>query len=95
MRRLFAGFRMFMLGLKHPDVLGEKTFKALAKILEMSLLCVDEEKPYCTHLFIGDSRIASLWIYPGLSKNPVDRISELLKEIEELKKIATEVQDDV
>jgi hypothetical protein len=53
----------------------------------MSLKVMEDDKPYTTHLMMGDKRIVSFWMYPGLSKNPTDRITELLNEIEALKEV--------
>jgi hypothetical protein len=40
---------------------------------------------------MNDKRIVSFWMYPGFVKNPVDRITELLAEIEELKNLLHEL----
>lgn len=87
-RKIACAFKMFWFGLTHSDFLTEQTFVAMAKLFEYILKCVNDDKPYCTHLYIDKHRIASLWVYPGLSKNPIDRIQDLLSEIDALKEAA-------
>lgn len=87
-RKITCAFKMFWLGFTHPDFLTEQAFVALSKLFEFMMQCVIDDKPYRTHLYLGDKRVASLWIYPGLSKNPTDRIEELLSEIAALKEAA-------
>jgi hypothetical protein len=79
-RKIVCAFKLFWLGFTHPDFLTEQTIVAMSKIFEFMMQCVTEDKPYCTHLYLGQKRVASLWIYPGLSKNPTDRIQDLLSE---------------
>ena len=97
-RRISCAFNMFWFGFRHPDFLTEQTFVAMAKLFEHILKCANDDKPYQTHLFMGGHRIVSMWSYPGLSKNPIDRITDLLGEIDALKESAqqhttTEVQN--
>jgi hypothetical protein len=76
---------MFWFGLYHVDLMTGPTLTAMAKLFEYILKCANDDKPYATHLYIGDNRVASMWIYPGIDKNPIDRITELRDEINALK----------
>ncbi len=87
-RKILCALKMFWFGFGRSDFLTEQIFVAMAKLFEYVLKCVNDDKPYCTHLYIDKRRIASLWVYPGLSKNPIDRIQELLGEIDKLKEVA-------
>ena len=87
-RKTICAFKMFWFGFTHPDFLTEQAFVAMSKLFELCFKCVNDDKPYCTHLYLGEHRIASLWIYPGLSKNPIDRIGDLQSEIAALKEAA-------
>ena len=88
MKRITMAIRLFWFGLTHPDLFSESVFVAMAKILELAVLVTGKDKPFTTHLFLGKKRIASFWVYPGLNKNPVDRITELIGEVEALKEAA-------
>ena len=84
-RKITCAFKMFWFGFVHSDFLTEQTVVAMAKLFEFMMQCVTEDKPYSTHLYFSKKSIASLWIYPGLSKNPIDRIDDLHSEIDALK----------
>jgi hypothetical protein len=90
MKRLFIGIKLFWFGFTHPNLFSEMMFVNMAKILEHALMVATEGMPFTTHLFLDKKRIVSFWMYPGLNKNPVDRITELLGEIEALKEAAFE-----
>ncbi len=87
-RKITCAFKMFWFGFTHPDFLTEQAFVSMSKLFELCFKCVNDDKPYCSHLYLGGHRIASLWIYLGLSKNPIDRIADLLGEIAALKETA-------
>jgi len=78
-------FKMAWFGFCNPDLLTEQIFKVLAQMLEYAIKTLNSNHPYITHLQMNDKRIVSFWMYPGLEKNPTDRITELLTEIDELK----------
>jgi len=87
-RNIICAFKMFWFGLWHPDFLSEHIFVAMSKLFEFTLEVAKKDRPFCTHLYMDKHRIVSFWAYPGLSKNPVDRITELLSEIDALKEAA-------
>jgi hypothetical protein len=87
-RNIVCAFKMFWFGLWHPDFLNEQIFVAMSKLFEFTLEVSTKNRPFCTHLYMSDKRIVSLWAYPGISKNPVDRITELLREIDALMEAA-------
>jgi hypothetical protein len=86
--KITCAFKMFWFGFGHSDFLTEQTLTVMARLFDHIMKTVNDDKPYCTHLYISEHRIASLWSYPGLSKNPIDRITELLSEITALKEAA-------
>jgi hypothetical protein len=86
--RILLAFKLFYFGFCHPDFLTERVFVVMAKFFELALMVVNKDKPFTTHLYMGEKRVVSFWMYPGLSKNPVDRIAELLSEVEALKEAA-------
>ena len=86
--RILLPFRLFLFGLKNNALFGETMFIVMSKLLEYVLKVSLEDKPFSTNLMLGEGRIVSLWAYPGVGKNPVDRIHELLKEIDSLKELA-------
>ena len=85
MYRIVCAFKMFWFGMRHGDVLTESAFNALAKLLDAAMFVANHDRPYTTHMMLGGKRIVSFWMYPGMAKNPVDRISELLNEVDALK----------
>ena len=87
MRGIVCGLKMFWFGLWHRELFDEHIFTTMSKLLEAALLVSTKDRPKVTHLFLNNKRIVSFWMYPGLSKNPVDRIQELLNEIDALKEI--------
>jgi hypothetical protein len=88
LQRILLPFKLFWFGCHRAGLFGENTFISLSKLLEYILKVSIEDKPFLTHVTIGEKRIVSLWAYPGVSKNPIDRIAELLQEIEALKEMA-------
>ena len=84
-RKITCAFKMFWFGFNHSDFLTEQSFVAMSKLFESIFKCVNDDKPYSAHLYLGKHRLASFWMYPGLSKNPIDRITDLLSEIDALK----------
>lgn len=86
-RRFAIAFKLALFGFLHPELFAENIFVMMSGLLENCFKVVNEDKPYTTHLLMGDKRIVSFWMYPGLSKNPTDRIIELLNEINALKEI--------
>lgn len=78
---------MFWIGFLNPEISTEQAFVNIAKLFECALKVANEDKPFITHLIMNDKRIVSFWMYPGLSKNPTDRITELNNEIESLKEL--------
>ena len=86
--KITCAFKMFWFGFNHSDFLTEQAVVDMSKLFEYIFKCVNDDKPYCTHLYLGGHRIASLWVYPGLSKNPIDRIADLHSEIAALKEAA-------
>jgi hypothetical protein len=84
-RKMFSALKMFCFGWQQTDLLTEQAFVAMSKLFEHIFQCVNDDRPYSTHLYLGGKRVASMWMYPGLSKNPIDRITDLLSEIAELK----------
>ncbi len=87
-RKMTCAFKMFWFGFTHPDLLTKQAFVAMSKLFELCFKCDNDDKPYCAQLYFGGRRIASLWIYPGLSKNPIDRIRDLQREIAALREAA-------
>ena len=85
-RSLAIAIKLAWIGFHKPDLFTQQIFVAFAQLFENALKVVEENRPYSTHLMMGDRRIVSFWMYPGLSKNPVDRITELVDEIEALKR---------
>lgn len=84
-RKIICALKMLWFGFHKADFLVEQNFVAMATLYEHIIKTVTDDRPYQTHLFINNNRVASLWCYPGLSKNPTDRITELLSEITALK----------
>lgn len=89
-RRVLYGFRLFWYGMTHYQLFELRMFTVMSKVMEAALKASSENRPYTTHLFLGEKRIVSLWMYPGMSTTPVDRIEELAKEVEALKEAAQE-----
>ena len=87
-RRIELAFKLAWFGFCQPDLLGEQVFVTMSHLLQHALMVAKQDRPFTTHLMMGDKRIVSFWMYPGLSKNPVDRITELLSEIDALKEAA-------
>lgn len=87
-RRIELAFKLAWFGFCHPDLLGEQVFVTMGKLLEHAFNVAKQDRPFTTHLMMGGKRIVSFWMYPGLSKNPVDRITELLDEVDALKESA-------
>ena len=95
MKRIKIALKLFWFGITNPEIfMSEQIFKIMAAILEHALNVADKDRPFTTHLFLADRRIVSFWMYPGLSKNPIDRIAELIDEIEELKEWAVQPTTD-
>lgn len=92
LRRISLAFKMAWFGFCQPDFLTEQVFVCMAKMLEHAMMVANNDKPYTVHLMMGEKRIVSCWMYPGLSKNPIDRITELLNEIDELKEATQQIQ---
>lgn len=91
MQRIKMAFKLFWFGLTHPELfISETVFKNMASILEHTLMVSEKDRPFTTHLFLGKNRLVSFWMYPGLNKNPVDRITELIGEVEALKEVAVQ-----
>jgi hypothetical protein len=84
-KRISSAFKLFLFGFYHPSFLNEQIFVTMAEFFEIAIKVATNDKPFTTHLYMWDKRIVSFWMYPGLAKNPVDRITELLHEIEGLK----------
>lgn len=80
--RVLYGMKLFWYGVVHYDLFAMTTFTGMAGILEMALKTAADNKPYITHLFMGKTRVVSFWTYPGIEKNPTDRITELVNELE-------------
>lgn len=91
MKRIILAIKLFWFGLKNPDLLSETVFINMAKMLEMALMVANKDKPYTCHLMLADKRLVSFWMYPGINKNPVDRITELIGEVEALKELSERV----
>ena len=89
--RLAMMFKMAWFGFCNSDLLTEQIFISFARMFENALKVLDSNSPAVTHLQMNDKRIVSFWMYPGFVKNPVDRITELLAEIEELKNLLHEL----
>lgn len=60
-------------------------FENLFKLHEKLLKTATDDKLYRSEVYMNGNRIVSFWMYPSISKNPIDRIAELIKENEELK----------
>lgn len=83
--KLLNSLKLFWVALTHPEPLSADMFMNMLKMNEMALLVAEVNSPRITHLYMNKNRIVSFWMFPGLSKNPTDRITELLDEIEALK----------
>lgn len=86
-KRIIFAFKMFWFAFCQNDLFAEKIFVSMATLFENALKVMIDDKPHTTHLMMGDKRIVSFWMYPGMAKNPVDRINELLNEIDALKEV--------
>jgi len=95
LRRILCGFKLFWFGIKSPDLFTERLFTVFAEMFEAAIETVNTNAPHVTHLSVGEKRIVSFWMYPGLSKNPVDRITELLEEIDVLKGLVQNQEPEI
>lgn len=77
--------KIFFICLFHKEKMSGEMFENLFKLHEILLKTAMYNKPYRSAVYMNDNRIVSLWMYPGISKNPVDRIEELIKENEKLR----------
>lgn len=91
-RKIICAFKMFWFGLHKTDFLDVQNVVAMSKLYEHILKTARDNKPYQTHLYIGGNRVVSLWAYPGLSKNPIDRITDLLSEVTVLKEACLDLR---
>ena len=89
-KRFILGIKLFWFGVTKAELFSENVFNVMAKLFENVLMVAEKDKPFTTHLFINKDRIVSFWMYPGIHKNPTDRIVELLGEIDALKEVAAE-----
>jgi hypothetical protein len=85
--KLINSLKLFWVALTHPEPLSADMFMNMLKMHEFAITVASEKSPRVTHLYMNKQRIVSFWMYPGLSKNPTDRIAELLEEIESLKEV--------
>ena len=83
--KLSLKWRLFLFCIRNQNLFAESMFANMSSLLEYIMKVAIEDKPFSTEIFLDGNKIVSLWAYPGVSKNPVDRISELLQEIEMLK----------
>ncbi len=95
LKRIILFFKMGWFGFCNPQLLTGEALTPMAKILELALTVTDSNCPRLTHLYMGYNRVASFWVYPGLSKNPVDRIDELVKEVDALKVAAQQTSENI
>lgn len=77
--------RLFFVCLFHEEKMSAEMFENLFVLHKKLLETAINDKPYRSEVYMNGNRIVSFWMYPGLSKNPIDRIGELIKENEELK----------
>lgn len=90
-KRLITAISLFVIGLKDKR-LNIHTAELMLGVFGFLEIVVKEKKPFMTRLFIimpdGDKKdVISLWACSGVNNDPTKRIEELLKEIEELKKL--------
>lgn len=77
--------RLFFVCLFHKEKISAEMFENLFKLHEKLLKTATDDKLYRSEVYMNGNRIVSFWMYPSISKNPIDRIAELIKENEELK----------
>lgn len=85
--KIVTSVKLFFVSLFHKEPLSAQCFENLFKIHEMCIKSCTDDHPYRACLFLGDKKISSIWIYPGTSKSPVDRIEELQNEVASLKEM--------
>lgn len=90
-KRLITAISLFIIGLKNEKV-NVHTAELMLGVFGFLETVVKEKKPYMTRLFVilpdgSKQDVVSLWACSGVNNDPTKRIEELLKEIEELKKL--------
>ena len=81
---------MFAWAFKNPQTLEEGNFKMLSAILKLILKVASENRHIISHIAYvhpkeGEKQIVSIWAGAGIAAEPINRISELIKENEKLK----------
>lgn len=83
--KLRTAIKLFFVCLFHEEKISAEMFVNLFELHKKLLKTAKDNRAYRSAVYMNGNRIVSIWMYPGLSKNPVDRIEELIKENEELK----------
>jgi len=90
-RRLKGAILFGMYSFKHPEGMNQNNMEGLMGLYELIFKVAETESPYMSRIGVVDCDtgkkiiICSIWVGPGTSADPTNRITELLKENETLK----------
>lgn len=83
---------------KHPELFRKNYFELLSQLLTLILEVAQERRPLMQKVAIiypeegTDKEIVTVWAGAGIGSNPTDRIRDLVKENELLKRELSKLQ---
>ena len=89
---LINAFKVFWLALTKPNVINNTNISMIVGLYEMIFKVVKEKRPYLSNITIIETNsnekidLVTIWAGYGYNANPADRIKELVKENEYLKR---------
>lgn len=91
-RKIISSISYAYVAFKNPDILfNESNLKMITGLFEFIMKVAEEKRPYATKIAMittdkEEHGIVSLWAGSGAGADPFDRIDELVKENQALKK---------
>ncbi len=95
--------KVFFIAFSNPKLLTKDALILWGGIMQTINSAMDSGLPYMSQIgivhtenrkVIPDFRVATVWVGVGENSNPLDRITELVKENQELKKELAQFRDE-